>query len=104
MILSLTFPWGVPSNISFLPAPALHMTHSLTSAEITLSPPGDMQIQPHGKKFKNNCKLIRHGRIQRRGSRMDEGRVDSGDEKGHMFPLTSKGFNTVPNKAAGGST
>lgn len=59
-----------------------------------------MQIPPHGKKFKNNCKLIRHGSIRVRGRILDEARVDTGDERGHMFPLISQGFKTVPSKAA----
>lgn len=103
MILSLTFAWGVPSNIPFLPPPALYMTHGLTSTGwITFSPPAGMQIPPHGKKFKNNHKLIRYGSIRGRGRILDERRVDTGDERRYMFPLILNGFKTVPNKAAGG--
>ena len=39
-----------------------------------------------------------------RGRILDEGRVDPGDERRHMFPLTSQDFKTVPKKAAGGPT
>lgn len=90
MILSLTFLWRVSSNIPFLPPPALHMTHGLTSARwITFSPSAGMQIPPHGKKFKNNCKLIRCVSIRARGRILDEGRAHTVDEGAHMFPLIS---------------
>ena len=58
-----------------------------------------MQIPPHGKKFKNNCKLIRCVSVRVRGRILDEGRAHTVDEGGHVFPLKSESFKIVPSKA-----
>lgn len=64
--------------------------------------PSWLQIPSHGKKFKNNCQPIQRDSIRVRGKILDEVTVDTGDERGHMFLLRSKGFKTVPSKSAGG--
>lgn len=65
-----------------------------------------MLIRLHGKKVKNNCKLIRRGSIWAEGGSWMGGgagrRVETGGGRGHMVPLTSKGFKSVPSKAAAG--